>query len=57
VLAIVDHLINIIGSKIGYAYDIGCAFAITLENSSLSEKAKNAIFCMMVSTFHSHAHN
>ncbi|KAF8230115.1 hypothetical protein L208DRAFT_1070733, partial [Tricholoma matsutake] len=36
---------------------IGCAFTTTLENSSLSEKVKDAIFCMMVGAFHGHAHN
>ena len=56
-LAIVDCLIDIIGSGIGCAYDIGCAFATTLENSRLSEKVKDAIFRMMVGAFHGHAHN
>jgi hypothetical protein len=57
VLAIVDCLIDIIGSKVGCAYDIRCAFVTTLENSSLSEKVKDAIFHMMVGAFHGHVHN
>ena len=56
-LAIVDRLIDIIGSKIGCTYDIGCAFLKTLERSSLSEKVKNALFHLMVGAFHGHAHN
>jgi Kyakuja-Dileera-Zisupton transposase len=42
-LVIVDCLIDIIGSRIGCAYDIGCAFMTTPENSSLSEKVKGNI--------------
>jgi hypothetical protein len=56
-LVIVDRLIDIIGSKVGCAYNIGCAFATTLENSSLSEKVKDTIFHMMVSAFYDYAHN
>lgn len=56
-LAIVDRLIDDLGGKVGCAYDIGCAFSKTLENSSLSEKAKNALFRLMVGAFHGHAHN
>src|ERR1700733_10719313 len=57
VLAIVDHLIDIIGNKVGCAYDIGCAFSKTLQRSSLAEKAKDASFHLMVGAFHGHAHN
>lgn len=57
VLAIVNQLIDILGSKVGCAYNIGCAFMKTLKNSSLSEKAKNALFCLIVGAFHGHAHN
>ena len=56
-LAIVNRLIDILGQKVGCAYDIGCAFSQTLENSSLSEKVKDALFRMMVGAFHGHAHN
>ena len=45
------------GTKIGCAYDIGCAFSKTLENSSLSQKASDAAFRLMVGAFHGHAHN
>ncbi|KAM6493444.1 hypothetical protein JOM56_011578, partial [Amanita muscaria] len=34
-LAIVDQLINEVGDKIGCAYDIGCTFHKTLNNSHL----------------------
>jgi hypothetical protein len=56
-LALINRLIDILGSKVGCAYDIGCAFFKTLENSSLSEKVKDALFCLMVGAFHRHAHN
>jgi hypothetical protein len=56
-LALVNRLIDILGSKVGCAYDIGCAFSKTLENSSLSDKAKDALFRLMVGAFHGHAHN
>jgi Kyakuja-Dileera-Zisupton transposase len=56
-LAIVDWLIDNLGGKVSCAYDIGCAFSKMLENSSLLEKAKNALFCLMVGAFHGHAHN
>ena len=56
-LAIVNRLIDVFGTKIGCAYDIGCAFSKTLENSSLSQKANDAAFRLMVGAFHGHAHN
>jgi Kyakuja-Dileera-Zisupton transposase len=56
-LAIVNRLIDILGKKVGCAYDIGCAFATTLKHSSLAEKAKDASFRLMVGAFHGHAHN
>ena len=56
-LVIINRLINILGKKAGCAYDIGCAFATTLEHSSLAEKAKDASFRLMVGAFHRHAHN
>jgi hypothetical protein len=48
---IVNRLIDILGPR------IGCAFLRMVENSSLSEKVKNAFFQLMVGTFHGHAHN
>jgi hypothetical protein len=56
-LAIVDRLIDLLGPRVGCAYDIGCAFSTTVESSSLSEKVKNALFQLMVGAFHGHAHN
>jgi Kyakuja-Dileera-Zisupton transposase len=45
------------GSRQGCAYDIGCAFASTLENSSLGSRAAHLQFKLMVGAFHGHAHN
>jgi hypothetical protein len=56
-LTIVDRLINMLGPRVGCAYDIGCAISKTVESSSLSEKVKNALFQLMVGAFHGHAHN
>ena len=56
-LAIVNQLIDILGPEIGCAYNIGCTFLWMVENSSLSEKVKNALFQLMVGLFHGHAHN
>lgn len=53
----VNRLMEDVGSKIGCAYDIGCAFSKTLANSSLGERAKELEFRMMVGAFHGHAHN
>ena len=56
-LAITNRLIQMFGSKIGCAYDIGCAFVTTLHNSSLREYAQQNEFHLMVGAFHGHAHN
>jgi len=56
-LAVVNQLIDAFGAKIGCAYDIGCAFSKTLKNSSISQKAKDAAFRLMIGAFHGHAHN
>ncbi|KAF8233269.1 hypothetical protein L208DRAFT_1267719 [Tricholoma matsutake] len=54
---IVNRLIDLLGPRVGCTYDISCAFSTTVESSSLSEKVKNALFWLMVGTFHVHAHN
>ncbi|RDB19588.1 hypothetical protein Hypma_013286 [Hypsizygus marmoreus] len=56
-LALINKLLDILGSKIGCAYDIGCAFATTIENSSLSPRIKEELLRLMVGAFHGHAHN
>ena len=56
-LAVVKRLIDMIGPKIGCAYDTGCAFETTLGNSSLGDYAKANQFRLMVGSFHGHAHN
>ncbi|KAG1854936.1 hypothetical protein DFJ58DRAFT_716274 [Suillus subalutaceus] len=56
-LAIIDRLLDIYGKNRGVAYDIGCAFSKTLDNSSLGPRARALNFRMMVGAFHGHAHN
>jgi len=56
-LAIVDFLIDMFGSRIGCAYDIGCSFNMTLDGTSLKDKAQAHMFQLMVGAFHGHAHN
>ncbi|KAG2052120.1 hypothetical protein BDR06DRAFT_865872, partial [Suillus hirtellus] len=38
-LAILDHLLNVYSKNGGVAYDIGCAFSKTLNNSHLGPRA------------------
>ncbi|KIJ58422.1 hypothetical protein HYDPIDRAFT_74545, partial [Hydnomerulius pinastri MD-312] len=54
-LAIVDKLLSVYGKNGGCAYDIGCAFATTLRNSSLGARASAENLRMMVGAFHGHA--
>ncbi|KAH7904735.1 hypothetical protein BJ138DRAFT_1106572 [Hygrophoropsis aurantiaca] len=56
-LAVVNELLTVYGKDGGCAYDIGCAFAKTLSNSSLGQRARASNFKMMVGAFHGHAHN
>ncbi|KAG1874317.1 hypothetical protein F4604DRAFT_1582102 [Suillus subluteus] len=56
-LTILDHLLNVYGKNGGIAYDIGCAFSKTLENSCLGPRACELNLRMMVRAFHGHAHN
>ncbi|KAH7918190.1 hypothetical protein BV22DRAFT_1024983 [Leucogyrophana mollusca] len=56
-LAIVNKLLTVYGENGGCAYDIGCAFAKTLQNSSLGPRARLLNFLLMVGAFHGHAHN
>lgn len=56
-LAVVDQLLTVYGKNGGCAYDIGCAFAKTLGNSTLGPRASALNFRMMVGAFHGHAHN
>ena len=56
-LAIVNRLLDVYGPNGGCAYDIGCAFASTVNNSKLAAKAGALKLRFMVGTFHGHAHN
>ena len=56
-LVILSKLLSVYGKNGGCAYDIGCVFSTTLRNSSLGSQADNLKLCMMVGTFHRHAHN
>jgi hypothetical protein len=53
----VDHLLLAYGSNGGCAYDIGCAFMKTAENSIIGPRIQNLNLCFMVGSFHGHAHN
>lgn len=56
-LALLNHLMSVLGENGGCAYDIGCAFAKTLASSSLGPRALALNLRMMVGAFHGHAHN
>ena len=56
-LAIISKLLSVYGQNGGCVYDIGCAFSSTLRNSCLGAQAEDLRLCMMVGTFHGHAHN
>ncbi|KAL0572064.1 hypothetical protein V5O48_009903, partial [Marasmius crinis-equi] len=56
-LAVVNRLLDVLGEKLGGAYDIGCKFKTTLDKSSLGSKARELQFKTLVGLFHGHAHN
>ncbi|OBZ66016.1 hypothetical protein A0H81_14010 [Grifola frondosa] len=56
-LAMVDRLIEVYGSNVKVGYDIWCAFAKTLANSSLGGPSVKACLSGVVPAFHGHSHN
>lgn len=56
-LALIDRLLDVHGDDMGCAYDVGCAFAATLDGSRLGPRASSLNFKLMVGAFHGHAHN
>ncbi|KAF8345218.1 hypothetical protein F5887DRAFT_885107 [Amanita rubescens] len=56
-LAIVNRLMNEVGDNIGCAYDIGCTFQKTVQNSTLGDRAQASGLRFMVGAFHGYAHN
>ncbi|KAG2108919.1 uncharacterized protein F5147DRAFT_576382 [Suillus discolor] len=56
-LAIIERLLTVYGQNGACAYDISCAFAKTLANSMLGQRASSLNLRMMVGAFHGHAHN
>ncbi|KAI6016430.1 hypothetical protein PISMIDRAFT_119470, partial [Pisolithus microcarpus 441] len=56
-LAIMNKLLSVHGSNGMVFYDIGCAFATTLTNSTITLKALSLNTQMLVGAFHGHAHN
>ena len=56
-LAVINRFINMLGLKVGCAYDIGCALQSTLNQSSLRDLARTSQLQMMVGAFHGHDHN
>lgn len=55
-MAIVDTLLQALGSDLGVGYDIGCKFATTIKTSLLGPLAAQLHFCSLVGLFHGHAH-
>ncbi len=47
---------NEVGENIGCAYDIGCTFQKTVQNSTLGDRAQASRFRFMVGAFHGYAH-
>ncbi|KAG2357317.1 hypothetical protein BDR07DRAFT_1298100 [Suillus spraguei] len=56
-LVLIDKLLTIYRKKGGCAYDIGCTFSKTLDNSSIGPRARDLDFWMMVGAFHGHTRN
>ncbi|KAI9449024.1 hypothetical protein HD554DRAFT_2044479 [Boletus coccyginus] len=56
-LAIVDRLLLAYASDGGCAYNIGCAFTKTAENSIIGSRIRNLNLRFMVGSFHGYAHN
>ncbi|KAG1895732.1 uncharacterized protein F5891DRAFT_1130508 [Suillus fuscotomentosus] len=56
-LTILDHLMAVYGQNGSCAYDISCAFSKMLSASSSGPHTHSLNLCMMVGTFHGHAHN
>ena len=57
-LALIDKLLDVYGADLGIGYDIGCAFAQTINKSMrLAQKAAVLRLQMLVPAFHGHAHN
>ena len=50
-------LLMLYGPNIGLTYDIGYAFETTLMNSLLAPHMRDLNLCLMVGSFHGHAHN
>ncbi|KAG1816408.1 uncharacterized protein BJ212DRAFT_1213235, partial [Suillus subaureus] len=56
-LAIIEHLLTVYRQNGAHTYNIGCAFAKTLANSTLGQHASSLNLQMMVGAFHGHTHN
>ncbi|TFK58602.1 hypothetical protein BDN72DRAFT_873151 [Pluteus cervinus] len=56
-LAVVNKLLQVLGANQMTGYDIGCAFAKTVANSSIGDAAKELSLQFVVDLFHGHAHN
>ncbi|KAI9566562.1 hypothetical protein HD554DRAFT_2025109 [Boletus coccyginus] len=56
-LAVINRLLSAYRPNGGCAYDIGCAFASTANNSSIADKIRTLDLHFMVGAFHGHGHN
>jgi Kyakuja-Dileera-Zisupton transposase len=48
---------HVYGANVAVGYDVACAFATTVQNSSLGPHAKEARLLFVVLAFHGYAHN
>ena len=57
-LAVVDHLLDVLGDDLGIGFDIGCSFKSTLSNSPLlKDRASKQNLLLLLNAFHGYAHN
>jgi hypothetical protein len=56
-LAQLDKFLKTYGTGLAIAYDIACAFSITVNNSSLGPQARVRLLHFIVQAFHGYAHN
>ncbi|KAF9231943.1 hypothetical protein BU15DRAFT_81804 [Melanogaster broomeanus] len=55
-LAVVNKLVETLGSDLGGGYDIGCQFSTTLDRSSIGPLIQSSHHTCLIGAFHGHAH-
>jgi hypothetical protein len=56
-LATLNEILDVFGPNQAAGYDIGCSHKVTVNASSLGEKARALSLQLVVDAFHGHAHN